>query len=616
MSQQRLLYSILLLFFAGLTFCNRATRLYVAAGDKYNLSFSYCDSSDFVWIPYLCHHSMGVDSGDNFNGKYPLTLQQVVKPVLPLPGSPEVYDPMIFNYYQTIILPDTSSSKIQIRLNCKTQHIKEAYLRVICSDKEEKILCKDSILISSNYWKTSTLSVSSENAKLLNVAIYNGIDGRVKQKIWLDRMEILVDGKDINSFPTPGVYSIDKKMRIDNALLHAILPDKSVTIPLTDNKMIVALGESVHGSKSMVSLCYRIIKGLVENDSCKLILFELPIDECLLWNAYVLGQVADSTIKEMAENIDRVLLPVTETTNFLAWLREYNSRSAAKVRLAGVDDVKMEAWLIPLFDYIYAYYKPALKNELLPLLDSLNRIGRQINYTKIAELVEATSLKALLGEEDYEMLQHVLRQCADIAKIHNDKNLCPYRSIFSRDYTMFRNTQKAIDLYLDDGEKAAIVAHYGHINKKNQSPFSPAIVSLGYYLSEHYGSSYFPVGIFAGGGAVSVFHKKTPSAVFPLAPNPGNSIEQICMNTGIRCFYAPISALPDEPLLVRYIPNRVPEKQFAYAHLGSRIDGFIFIDSIESGESKDRLKISSDLMFRRDVRRSSRMHALKNVKNK
>ncbi len=62
--------------------------------------------------------------------------------------------------------------------------------------------------------------------------------------------------------------------------------DALLASPIMDKK-ILALGETIHGTQTMNDLAFSLIKERIEHHNCKLVLFELPLEETLYLNRYV-----------------------------------------------------------------------------------------------------------------------------------------------------------------------------------------------------------------------------------------------------------------------------------------------------------------------------------------
>ncbi len=590
------------LFFTTLLFFSCVDNIHVAGNDRYNLNFNYSDSTDnFSWICYgSCLVKQEIDSTQEINGKFPLLLE-----------AENLYDKcdkkaIWFNYIQSITLPHINQKNIQFRINTKSSNFKYAFMIVTCSDGQERVLCCDSVPIDNFYWKTNTLSFQSKGIKLININLQGiGDFDKKESKMWFDRMEITVDGKDINSFPLTDIYTPNKNFVIDNKKITSLTND-SIYIPGIKKKKLIGLGESVHGCESINKTSWEIVRTLVTNESCRLIMVEYPIDRSLIWNAYVLGETPDSTIVDIKDELDASLLSTKETSDFLIWLRQYNSKTNDKVKFFGIDEPVMLSFYAPIALYLYNYYKPDYKFEcrefFLDALDAL--IGNYLNLEKTQKLVGNSCFKDILSPKNYEMLLYTLKQYEN--KINfTPKNI--YRKVYIeplmlRDYNMALNVKKVMDLYLNENEKAVLYAHHSHICKTNGGALNPRRFSMGYYLEQIYGTAYFPVGLFIGGGELFVADLDG-NLFFQLSKPPVNSIEQICLRTGLDKFYAPVSALPEQLLEMRFVANiGIKNLQFIYCYPESRMDGLVFIKETTQGTIMDRKKKQEELALKRGIK--------------
>ena len=121
-----------------------------------------------------------------------------------------------------------------------------------------------------------------------------GIDRFISQRLWLDKITIDIDKIDINTFKIAKLTSnpiIDKK----NVVPLSFLNDTSYnSVKELETKKIVAIGETVHGTETMVAAGAQLIKHQVTHNKSKLVLFEIPMEYSFVMNRFIQG---DKTIK-------------------------------------------------------------------------------------------------------------------------------------------------------------------------------------------------------------------------------------------------------------------------------------------------------------------------------
>lgn len=126
----------------------------------------------------------------------------------------------------------------------------------------------------------------------------NGEDQK-ERAYWIDKLNILLDDKSIDTFPVPVVppFSVQEPEKIKKLSLNE---DLYGSIPELNTKKIVALGETVHGSASVNSITAQIIKHQILKNNCKLVLLEFPFGSMMFLNKEMQGKTifkGDSILK-------------------------------------------------------------------------------------------------------------------------------------------------------------------------------------------------------------------------------------------------------------------------------------------------------------------------------
>jgi hypothetical protein len=543
--------------------------------DRYNLNFSLEHNLFSGWQVI----GMGIykpDSTQLVAGKASLCIEQP-KDI-----------PLRISLSQTIKIPSgEQNKKIAVSLNSKSQHIKHAVLRVVAFDIEENILYQDSVISISSEWERKEISFRGDKIEFINLEIL--VDGNQTmndQKIWLDKLSITIDNKDINSFPEQEIKA-NYTLKTDSIFLYP-----ETRVDLFKDKKIIAFGESAHGCTGIEELILKSIKELIIKEECRLILLEMPIDKCLLWNAFVEGRCSSEFIDIIKDDMQASLLSTEVFVDFLLWLREYNTKKNQKVNLIGIDcihDMTGAPFFTTysLFYYFYSLYNDNTKSELRPVLKNLF----ERNFTDVYEEIisKKTYWEVLLGKGNYDLLVYTL----GIAKVSLKENIDIASSLFkweNRDHALFINVRKVLDIYqLKNNEKAAIFAHFNHTNKLNNTSIRPLNKSLGYYLNSEFKERYCSVGVFVGGGYSIVPELGNRSANAPLyrmGTPPENSIEAVCLNKSKESdFIMPVGSLPEKNMRYRSLPNK-GIYSFPYGYIPKRTDYILFIPENVEKEAK------------------------------
>ncbi|GHV41010.1 hypothetical protein FACS1894179_08460 [Bacteroidia bacterium] len=556
--------------------------------DRYNLNFSLEHNLFSGW------HVNGV-------GVYRLDSTQLIANKAPLCIEQHKDIPLRISLSQTVKIPlEKQNKSVVVSLNSKSQHIKHAVLKIVAFDIEENILYKDSVISISSEWERKEIYFSGDKIDFINLEIL--VDGNQNlddQKIWIDKISITIDNKDINSFPEQETKA-NYILKTDSIFLYP-----ETRVDLFKDKKIIAFGESAHGCTGIEELILKSIKELIIKEECRLILLEMPIDKCLLWNAFVEGRCSSEFIDIIKDDMQASLLSTEVFVDFLLWLREYNTKNNQKVNFIGIDCINdMTGALFfttySLFYYFYSLYNDNTKSKLRPVLKNLF----ERNFTDVYEEIisKKTYWEVLLGKKNYDLLVYTLGIAKDSLKENIDIALSILKRE-NRDYTLFINVRKILDIYqLKSNEKAVIFAHFNHTNKLNNTSIRPLNKSLGYYLSSEYKNNYCSVGVFVGGGHSIVPELGNRSANAPLyrmGSAPENSIEAVCLNkTKESNFIMPVGSLPEKTMRYRALPS-VGIYSFPYGYMPKRTDYILFIPENVEKEAKS---VDFELLRVRGVR--------------
>lgn len=584
---------ILILFFLSSLFCCSQDKTKTV----YNLDFSTTEIKDFKWN-YVFMPFIRIDSTEEkINGRYPVCFEQA-------PHSPlSIFPSLKLSLLQQLFIPQTShlSDTVQISIRNKCCNLSEAWLKFFCMDANDDLVYSDSININNDSsWVYEELSFPVAHTEKMLLGIYAlGYDYpspklRKVQKLYLDRIGVSINNKNIEDYNYQPV--IEKEVLNKKQIIELTLPEqnsfKQITVP--SNTAIIGIGESSHGSQTMSEMEVQMMKNLIENHNCKLLLFESSIYPMLLANLYVQGKFSenDSILNEIAPYTG---YSSTQFCNFMGWLRTYNETAVEKVHIYGTLDLDYNFRINNLFDYLYAFYNNQTGSVIHPLLELL--YDRKFSLLK--DTISSTPLEQILGAHNYSDFMYALTKAEDhytrLDSLSLNRNV---HQFFMRDYQMFELSEKYMHENIKSGETTCIVAHLGHVSKKGYD--SPYFYSLGYFLNEKYKDSYSVIALFAGKGKIASFDVGDTLKQKPVVLNPprGGSIESICSKIDLPCFYYPANNLSIGNYYYRQIGNAyTKQSEYWYGNLKSRIDGFIF--SSES-QAKDNPKSVNEFTFALD----------------
>jgi erythromycin esterase-like protein len=477
--------------------------------------------------------------------------------------------PMKVGLQQRILLPETDALTAEVKLTCRKQNMKRAHMVISGISEQEAIVRSDTLAVAGvdMVWHTVSRTVSIENTPVLQLAIECiGSDSLLDQSLWLDKVEIYLNGKNIDSYPLR--YST---LRIGaEDVTHLSFTDAHLygDIPELKSKRVVAFGESVHGCRTVTQAAVQLLKHQVLNNRCRLILLQLPIEEALSYNRFVQGDerfCRDGLMVSFPTLLSRDLI----VNDLLVWLKEYNRSRDDKVWLTGMGvnaDPKVRGmWL---FDYCYALRQ----SNSVPVLDSL--MMKVLDYESVLKtlaFVESNreALEAALGRQELAMLRYCLSASSDIRASE---------SIPTMDEVMYRSATFLMDILCPEPASVAIYAHAGHVDYLGEA--TALGKSFGARMKNLLGDDYSCIGVTVGKG-------KILTAILPAAPlkrarlsplSPGSLERHALRSVSDDYFYLKTSKIPEAFFRTRFAGSTLMRYQSNELSVPKRrMDGIIFI---------------------------------------
>lgn len=465
----------------------------------------------------------------------------------------------------------------------KCLNLDKAIVKLFCINKEDDIVLCDSIDINNdNIWVTKSISFPMEETQKIILGIYAfgynypSSNAFEQQKLWLDKLSIHSSSgelwKDDNS-----QFVVNEHVDIKYSIELRSPFDLSVQkIEIPDNKMIIGIGEAVHGSKTINQIELGLVKNLILHKTCKLVLFEWDMFQIMIWNQYVQGKLSENYISEIKKELLSTFFSPEEVGNFLVWLRRYNQNTDIKVNIQGLVPFKY-GWGNQLFHYLYLFYNSSTAPTIASLLRkmSLETLSDALISTK--EL--RSSLEAIMGSREYAMFLYTLNIAVN-NNVKKENQIKSFDLFLHRDFLMSENVNRFVSLYLEDDQKACIIAHNMHINKK-LCPFNfPYLHPMGYYLNQRYRDKYYALGIFPGDGSIFIGTDDSWGEMSHLGPILPNSLEDICTQTGFSSFFYSMDYFKNNQIFYRSIGNKHITNEYTLGNLKSQMDGIIFMNKI------------------------------------
>lgn len=526
--------------------------------DKYDLNFDFRNKQNLTWstdplFPVL----MQPDSTQTVNGKNPLRFVQSKKGPL--------FVPINASIHQTVLLPETNADSASILFTCKSKDLMQMQLIISVRSNRETILHTDTLsALGSEDWTTFYQTIPIRGAAMLHLNIV--AQGKkypyTEQKLYLDKIEIKIGGKDINEGPLPSIPVMANLKKSDIISLSLSDTNSFKRIPEIGNHKIVALGETIHGSESINEAAVELIKYQVLHNQCKFILLELPTEQSLYWNRYIQG---DSLFKieHFAHHFSLDLLSPKVMIDFFNWLRKHNETIKDKVLLMGMD-ISRNSWQCS--EYLFDFLSTLNKNKHNPLLDSMcSNLSRYNIYSAVDILKKQKELEEVMNRNEYMIIRYCMN--TTISNMPADQ----------RDDLMFIRASFLMKQICPGEEKTMVYAHFGHINPIKNGLNLSFTTPFGYFMKKKFGNDYYSIALLSGEGSFRTTYHDTLLVQKAMQTPILNSLDELLMRTDEALCFVPASAIPKQLMYMRDVGNTFMENQFEIMAPASRMDAVMFI---------------------------------------
>ncbi len=490
-----------------------------------------------------------------------------------------------------ICLPKIESDSIEIKFTCRSKNLLNSYLIINTIDSLEHLIKVDTInTLTNNKWVTFKHKINKKNVSFLDLIIRmkgNPQNNQV-QNFWVDKLEILdnkesIDNKSTFSNPIPDIK------KEDYISLNSLNPDFNKLEDLKKHK-IIALGESIHGSKSINQLSINIIKHQIINNNCKLVLLEIPLEMSLFINKYINGNenIKLETIKEILHGIN---LSTTGFLEFFSWLKDYNyNHKDNEILVLGTDLYLFPNLVIknlikytntaydinknPILEKLVGNLKGTHRGEI-PLtttsgLDFIKKLKNTLSYLHKYK----TYITSKIGKKEYLLLEYCLKYNIDMEGF-----LDFIGRVRIRDFRMYCNVEFLINNIMNTEKQFSIViySHEMHVNKISFVYNSWRNISMGKFLDNKYKEDYFVIGVLAAKGNIYDIFDKNQHVKEVKEPEE-NTIEKMFLDKKEKLVYFDISKLKASPIKMRVISVPYSDIQFFNISPQSRVDAMLFLE--------------------------------------
>lgn len=460
---------------------------------------------------------------------------------------------------------NNGNTEITASIKYKTLNCQRAFITLNSIGDCEQIIKSDTIeLPLSETWKEASKKVKIKDALLLNVFI-EGVGSELAfNNIRVSAFKLEANGIRLKN---------ETAAKNDNTPLK-----KSDVIPLNGvdfskipsiNSRIMAIGETVHGSKTLGRIAFDIIKERITKQGCDLVLHEYPLEYSFYVNRYVKNDPRFSL-----KDIERYMegsLSSEHTMDFIKWLRAYNSTHNNRVSLWGMDIESIDiASSVDLSEFV----KTLCLNRETPETDSI--VKRLLNWETLKEdTLQLTKADGAVGKWLTADERQILEFCLKL----NHENTETYERLTNRDETMAKTASKLIDILASKNTKATIYGHFLHLNYLVGSDMKELNnYSMGHRMKSKYKDDYQAIALctYSGKTLNSITDKTIGAAQLVTAPK--GSIEHALQSMGRNIAYLPMASLNcTDVFTMRVLGNNNDSTQFFYFTPKARIDGILFV---------------------------------------
>ena len=472
---------------------------------------------------------------------------------------------------------DKHGAEVTASIRYKTLNCERAYITLNSIGAGEQILKSDTIeLPLTEEWKEVTKKVKIKDAYLLNVFIEAVGSELAFNNIRVSAFKLEANGAQLKNETAP--KSDNTTLKISDAItLNGVNFGK---IPSVQSR-IMAIGETVHGSRTLGRMAFDIIKERIIKQGCNLILHEYPLEYSFYVNRYIKN---DPRFKQ--QDIERYMegsLSSEHTIDFIKWLRAYNSAHNNRVSFWGIDIESLNmASSVDLSEFV----KTLCSKRETPETDSI--VKRLLNWeTNEDDSLQLTKADGGVGK----WLTADERQILKLCLLLNKESSETYERLTNRDETMAKTANALIDILAGDGAKATIYGHFIHLNYLVGGDMKELNnYSAGHRMRTKYKDDYQAIALCTYEGKTLNCLTNKIIGVAQLVKAPEGSIENTLQSMGHNMAYLPAERLNNTDVLtMRVLGNTNDNYQFFYFVPKARVDGILFVSRSQPVEKSQEV---------------------------
>ena len=472
---------------------------------------------------------------------------------------------------------DKNGAEVTASIRYKTLNCERAYITLNSIGAGEQILKSDTIeLPLTEEWKEVSKKVKIKDTYLLNVFIEAVGSELAFNNIRVSAFKLEANGAQLKNETAPKSDNTTLK-KSDAMVLNGVDFGK---IPSMQSR-IMAIGETVHGSRTLGRMAFDIIKERIIKQGCNLVLHEYPLECSFYVNRYIKN---DPRFK--LQDIERYMegnLSSEHTIDFIKWLRAYNSAHNNRVSFWGIDIESLNiASSIDLSEFV----KTLCSKRETPETDSI--VKRLLNWeTNKDDSLQLTKADGAVGKWLTADERQILKLCLQLNKESSET----YERLTNRDKTMAKTANALIDILAGNGEKATIYGHFIHLNYLVGGDMKELNnYTAGHRMRAKYKDDYQAIALCTyEGKTLNCITDKSIGAA-QLVKAPEGSVENTLQSMGHNMAYLPTERLNNTDVLtMRVLGNTNDNYQFFYFVPKARVDGILFVSRSQPVEKSQEV---------------------------
>lgn len=468
-------------------------------------------------------------------------------------------------------------AEVTASIRYKTLNCERAYITLNSIGAGEQTLKSDTIeLPLTEEWKEVSKKIKIKDAYLLNVFIEAVGSELAFNNIRVSAFKLEANGTQLKNETAPKSDNTTLK-KSDAITLNGVDFSK---IPSMQSR-IMAIGETIHGSKTLGGMAFDIIKERIIKQGCNLVLHEYPLEYSFYVNRYIKN---DPRFK--LQDIERYMegnLSSEHTIDFIKWLRAYNSAHNNRVSFWGIDIESLDiASSVDLSEFV----KTLCSKRETPETDSI--VKRLLNWeTNEDDSLQLTRADGAVGKWLTADERQILKLCQQLNKESSET----YERLTNRDETMAKTANALIDILASNGAKATIYGHFMHLNYLVGGDMKELNnYSAGHRMKAKYKDDYQAIAIctYEGKTLNCITDKNIGTAQLVKAPE--GSIENTLQSMGHNMAYLPTERLNNTDVLtMRVLGNTNDRYQFFYFVPKARVEGILFVSRSQPVEKSQEV---------------------------